>query len=289
MNRAKSTFPGPYSTSTMLWGMVGNKIYPYNPTIMHRVLSLLFLSLLLTAVLQADVLPPCAPGTLASYEQTPCSIGQLNYDSFTFDITPTGGDTAANIWLTPAAQGFNFEHTPDGGSTFTQFSSTTFTRYLIGYRFIIDPTIASGAELGMDPPSGDVQITASYCNESFGPNSDGFCTPPPTSVGGGGFRADVFQVHTNPTNPDPCFDASGADTCFDQHDFLHPAFTFGNVLIEIDLDGSPTSPAAFDSTSTGTFLVAETPEPGSVVLLLSGLAIITIRRRFPWTRPAGRV
>ena len=265
--------------------MAGNQIYPYNPTIMHRVLSLLFLSLMLSAALHGSVTTLCVPGSLATYQgmSTPCGIGQLSFDSFAFPNPPAGGDDATQIWLTPVPGGFTVQQTLDGGATFSQFTSTSPITYEIDYRFIIDPATAAGADLSMDPPFGDVSIDEFYCNDSVF-NSDGFC-----QTQTGGFRPDHLNVHTNPGSTDPCIDPlNGGNTCFSSIIFQNPGFSFGNVEILIHLNGSSTNPAGFDSLTQSTDLTG-LPEPAPVALILGGLLLIPGCRRFAVQRRAAKV
>ena len=96
-----------------------------------------------------------------------CSVGLQNFDNFSFMSSGTGSpllDTSADIELTPAVGGFTFSQV--NLAPFAVLLGQT-ADYQIGYGFVIDPApVGTGADLGMDPPVGNVSIDQLYCADS---------------------------------------------------------------------------------------------------------------------------
>ncbi|MDP9170655.1 MAG: hypothetical protein M3N54_08565 [Acidobacteriota bacterium] len=226
--------------------------------------------------LTAGTIEPCTRASLAFYESlTPdsavsqCSIGILLFSNFTFSAVGSGAtETPNDIILNPFADagdvggGFGFSRQPDSvssGPAFTIGAGQSAT-YTIDWKFVIDPgPVGSGADLGMDPPFGDVSITQDYCLDS-----DFVVTNGGLSCSGHGNKLQTLFVNVaNPT---------------DHRDFQPPANLFGNVMTIIQLNGNTqTGSSGFDAVNTTTSV---TPEPVSLVLALAGLAAIGARRRF---------
>ncbi|HVW86882.1 MAG TPA: hypothetical protein VHB50_19485, partial [Bryobacteraceae bacterium] len=124
-----------------------------------------------SSVARAESLaPPCGIANLLAYQQMDgsCSVGILNFSGFGFSASGTGDallDSASQILVTPATNGFNFSqvsHEP-----FTVDMGQT-ANYTINYNFVIDPApVLDGAGMSLDPPFGNVTATQFYCNDGF--------------------------------------------------------------------------------------------------------------------------
>jgi hypothetical protein len=231
---------------------------------MRRLLYLL----IVPALLQANSLaPPCVAGSLLSYEQSlpggQCSIGVLNFSDFTFRQTGIGPlDTAAQIELTPAVNGFGF--TQVSGNPFTVAAGDN-ADYLIFYNFVIDPApVVEGADLALDPPFGDVNVQQGYCNDSSFTIGEGV----PVCIDSAGNLSTPQTLTVTTESPK-------ASKIFNP-----PALNFGSVRTEIKLDGT-SGPAGFDGVTGDATVVdtSSTPEPASVILALGGLLAIGLRRK----------
>jgi hypothetical protein len=226
---------------------------------------------LMSAVaLEAGTLAPvCVQGTLASYEllnsNNQCSVGILNFQDFT-----SSPGTPTDIVLTPTLA-------TNGGAGFglsgLSVGSGQTANYEIGWHFDIDPgPVSSGADLGMDPPMGNVTITQEYCFDSE--FSIGTVGPDACS----GLNRPVIRS-LSVTVPNPTAHI----------DFVPPGENFANVRTFIDLDGmGQPNGSGFDSvTGTATATAGSTtltPEPLSAALALGGLLAIAVRRK---TKPLG--
>lgn len=224
----------------------------------------------------ANSLPPaCVSATLFDYEHNlanqQCSIGILIFQGFTFSASgksvsnnvpaPTP-DTDQQILLTPSTGGFMLSQV--NGQQFSVLSGQI-VNYNMGYQFVIDPApVLEGAELGLDPPFGNVTVTQSYCNDSvFLSPSQCIAAKDNTFVT---FAPQVLLVH----NP---------DKLDDKITFNPPAFAFGSVNTAIVLDGT-TGSAGFDATtgSSTVINVATTPEPSTVTLGCGALLLAFSRK-----------
>jgi len=243
----------------------------------------------LGSALQAENLSDidCPINTLAYYQVNfssstpgstsgPCANGILNFSGFGFDSSgdPVSGLKGnGDIQLIPVGPprgelgntGFSIGAV---SGIFSVEAGQTAT-YVIDWQFIIDNGPgASGANLGLDPPFGDVTITQAYCVDSFitayqaGSN--------PACYTGTDSRAPSVQLLTVTT------DLPFASIVFDP-----AAFSFGNVRTIIQLNGGNLG-AGFDAiagTSSIVVLSSE-PEPGTWLLLMGGLMIVnTLRKR----------
>lgn len=240
---------------------------------------------------------PCTTNTLAFYETLnsdhECSVGILNFLNFTFTSTGNGANEAAtDIMVTPLGDqsrtgiggGFTFglenpNNLPLAPHFMVGLNQTA--TYDIGYHFDIDPApIAEGADLGMDPPFGNVSITQSFClDSSFGTNNFSGTSQNAGLVCRGGDRTFAPQTFSvDDTNPPTSF--STGNSWVNHLNFNPPAQNFGNVLTEIKLDGTGLpGGSGFDSVSGTTTVVSAAPEPSTLVLALAGLLIAGVRRR----------
>jgi hypothetical protein len=217
----------------------------------------------------------CAPGTLQSYinlNQTGgCSIGIEEFSNFSFNASANAPFTANDIFLTPATGGFAFTQisgAPCAGSTAPCFEELApqIDIYDVFYEFAIDPgPQGTAADLGMDPPFGNVTVNQFYCSgRGLVLNTVGgtpFCTPG---------QGSPQELTVNDTNPPFSWNTGIVP--------LNPKIdNFASVLTQMILNGT-NGPAGFDGVTGDTNL---TPEPSTfligAVLLTAG---IVIRRRF---------
>jgi hypothetical protein len=202
-------------------------------------------------------------------------VGILNFSGFSFSSSGTAGDslyTASQIGVTPvftegSMTGFAFGHFGDGPF---QVDAGLTANYIIDYSYVIDAgPVGGAADLGMDPPFGNITITQDICADShltFSASGEPQCTV-----------FSDFSVSTvpqtlsvNDTNP---------PTSWTAHlDLNPPVLSFATVRNTIHLDGAQGG-AGFDSLmSTGT-IVNSAPEPMSSALCLGGLLAVGILRK----------
>lgn len=221
--------------------------------------------------------PVCMPGSLQSYIASDaaggCSIGIEEFSGFSFESSANAAYTAADILLAPAAVGgFTFTQTSGApcvgsGAPCFQVAAGQIDIYDIFYDFAIDPgPHASTADLGMDPPFGNVTINQFYCSGRG--LVLGTVNAVPTCVTPGQHSAQELTVTDE--NP-PASWNTGIVLITPQVD------KFADVLTQIILDGT-NGPAGFDSI-TGTSNL--TPEPSTSLLIGVTLlaAAIANRRR----------
>jgi hypothetical protein len=240
-------------------------------------LSVAFLSAL---ILNAEVGPnvsPCVAGTLQSYENNTngCELGGANggilvFSGFTFSSSSSGSPIvldASEITVTPVPQGLG------GGFTFGGFTAAPVlagqtATYDINYGYFIDSgPISSGADIGMDPPFGNVSITEAICADSIFVQTAG--AGPQCEIPNDPFAAQVFSI--DDTNP---------PTSWSNHLNLDPEVTdFANIENTIVLNGGANGPGAgFDSLTATSTVVNPTPEPLTVLTALGGLLVIGLLR-----------
>lgn len=247
----------------------------------------LYCAVLLTGILPASLaaenLSPTkcpADTSLFYYEQNfanptgntdsngPCSAGILNYSQFSFQSFGSPAFTDADIFLTPIDPG-----TAQTGSTGFKISGlsadpNTSATYVIDWYFAIDAgPYAGGAELGMDPPSGDVTITQSYCVDSlmsqYSPTAPTTC-----SIPGAEFNGNVPLQSLTVTVPNP-----NASITFDP-----TAQYFADVRTIIQLNGGDGG-AGFDQVSGATDIYDAAPEPATTLLIPAVLSVLYFLRR----------
>jgi hypothetical protein len=257
--------------------------------------ALLFAALFAPTSLHADSLARgCIANTLSVYlginSDHECSVGILNFDSFTFaGSTGTGGAvplTAAQIELTPCngvsagpghvggacftdptslSGGFSISAVDPTNHPFSVGANQTET-YTIDWRFAIDdgPRDA-GADLGLDPVFGGVNVTQTYCVDSS-------LNPTPCSVDGPPVTPQTISVDN--TNPPA--------SLINSVTFGTPALFFADVQTVITLTGCTltgcTDGAGFDAV-TGTAAIVNTPEPAAFLLVASGLLLLGALRK----------
>jgi hypothetical protein len=234
----------------------------------------IFLTAVLTPQLEAiSFYPGCASGSLASYEaggggsnSSTCALGGssvLLIDGFGYS-GPSGDDSLIQVTPDPEllGGGFTFSGVPEA----TAGQTLTFD---IIYFYTIDPgPVGSGAQLGMDPPTGNVSITESICVDSFfnAPFSGTSCS-----------NGDPSQsLSVNDTNPPTSWTSQIA--------LDPPATADADVEIQIVETGCTTqgctTVSGFDSTSDNQEISPSTPEPLTSLLGLSGLLAIGLFRRY---------
>ncbi len=222
--------------------------------------ALLALSLI-PAATAADLAATCSSMSLNSLQDyidlsgDQCSVDIVNYSHFTFSSYGTGTLlTASDIKLTavPLPDGLS------GGFSISTISGLPFSvgegltaNYQIFWSFVIDSGPVSGAaNLDMDPPFGDTSITETICPDS---SFDGtICYNYPQTL----------TVTTIPSH------------LHDSKIFTQQVLNFAQVLTTITLNGvGITGGSGFDSeTALETITDSSTPEPGTSILLLGGLA-----------------
>lgn len=251
-----------------------------NEPIKMRVLFSIALLTLLPAARGSNLSSvPCPTNTVAYYEANfssstvgspdgPCAAGILNFSRFTFNSSGSPvSDLLGNdqIFLSPEAPPLG-----DDGDTGFSISGMSVAAgqtatYVIDWYFEIDGgPVASGADLGMDPPFGNVTITQDYCVDSFMTayvaGNAALCynlgTAPPIQF---------LTVTTNAPNASIVFHP--------------PAFDFASVRTIVELTGGTTG-AGFDSvTGRSSIAPAPAPEPRTILLIPGALLILFALRR----------
>jgi hypothetical protein len=213
----------------------------------------------------------CPANTLAYYQLNfssstrgsangPCANGILDFSGFSFSSFGNTAVGSNQIDLTPLGP-------PLGQTGPTGFSISGLSvgigqtvEYVIDWYFAIDSgPIASGGDLGMDPPFGDVVVTQDYCVDSY---FSGSITEPSCSNGKIFPPLQSLTVTTSVPTASLIFDP--------------PAFEFGDVRTIIDLNGGTTG-AGFDSLTGDARII--TPEPGMVPLAVIGMSILFCLRK----------
>jgi hypothetical protein len=249
---------------------------------MRIVLSIALLSCLLPVARGSNLSSiPCPANTLAYYQLNfagsttdapdgPCAIGILNFSKFTFQSSGSPGAdllTADQIDLTPL--GPPLGDTGDAGFGISGISvpAGQTATYVIDWFFDIDAgPSASGADLGMDPPFGDVTITQQYCVDSL---------------------LTAYAIGVSPTCYDPVqgaappvqsltvtTDSPNASILFDPE-----AYVNADVRTIITLTGDTTG-AGFDSVTGTSAIISNAAEPRTILLIPGGLLILFgLRRR----------
>jgi hypothetical protein len=217
---------------------------------------------------------PCGVGTLLSYENNgSCELGGGNggilvFSNFTFSSSSTGSPTildASQITVTPDPQGLG------GGFIFGGFNLAPVgvgqtANYDIEYSYFIDAgPVSSGADIGMDPPFGNVSITESICADSVfvvgTPNLE--CEIPNDP-----FAPQTFSI--DDTNP---------PASWTNHLDLDPiVMSFASIDDTISLGGG-SGGAGFDNLTATSTVVNPTPEPLTLLTTLGGLLAIGLLRR----------
>jgi len=259
----------------------------------YKLLSFMVMAVLVLTgtAATAQTILPCTPGTLAAYQamRTDCQIGIELFQGFTFSSSGTGTlDTNTNIEVTPVtfsdgeSAGFTFSQI-NGAGMMTPFSvgAGLTANYNIQYEFFfaVDPS-ASNAEMGMDPPFGNVTIDQYYCPDvstlNFnGPNGAPNCE---TFSDAGNFNFVAQDLRVTDLNP-PTSWTTGIVP-------LNPVVNnFAFVLTTIKLVGGASTPSGFDSVTGENFIAGSSlitsiaPEPSTIVLVAGGLLALALRKR----------
>ncbi|HEY3839152.1 MAG TPA: hypothetical protein VGL72_21405 [Bryobacteraceae bacterium] len=239
-------------------------------------LSFTFLTVLLPRMEASTQDAPCIAGTLLSYEsnQGGCELGGANggilvFSGFTFSSTSSGSPVildASEITVTPDPQGLG------GGFIFGGFTGAPVlagqtAQYDIDYSYFIDAgPVSSGADIGMDPPFGNVSIIEAICADSIFVQATG--AGPQCEIPDDPFAPQILSV--DDTNP---------PTSLSAHLDLKPIVTsFANIQTTISLNGG-SSGAGFDSLTATSTVVDPTPEPLTLLTALGGLLVIGLLRR----------
>jgi hypothetical protein len=227
----------------------------------------------LSSQLEADIAAPCEANTLAFYdaEGFSCTLGEgsggvLDFSGFSFSAAANAGsptlltDSQIEVTPDPVGQGGGFTFTAPGGPGFTVGAGQTAT-YDIDYSFLIevDPFV-SGANIGMDPVTGNVGINEQVCADDY-TNFNAYC---PT------FGVSSLDPST------PCTLPNLSGTCW-QNSIPLDVVSTASLENSIVLTGSSGAGAGFDAL-TDTYVV--TPEPATFVLLLGELVAIGLVRRY---------
>ena len=208
----------------------------------------------------AAITPPCTAGTFNTYKrQALCTIGILtlyNFDLFTLDPSnnPTPATTTLldTITVDPVWNGSQLQMIIGG---FTQFnvSATQTAGWLI--RFTVDPPpVVVGEDVGFDPPFGFVSGNQDYCKDGVF-NPDG-CSGTQLSTGFTNFAGSSLR--------------------------FSPALSILDTRTSIRLNPNVGTPSAVASGFDGVVFTISTnavPEPSTLILIPTGLAIIGLARR----------
>lgn len=238
-------------------------------------LSVPFLTVLLPRMEADTQATPCTTGTLLSYENNgSCELGGANggilvFSNFTFSSSGSGSQTIilnpSQITVNPDSIGLGGGFTFGGFTAGPVLAGQTAT-YEIQYSYFIDAgPVSSGADMGMDPPFGNVSITESICADSvFVSDTRTLACEIPLDP----FAPQTFSI--DDTNP---------PTSWTNHLNLNPIVTsFASIDDTISLVGG-TSGAGFDSLTATSTVVNPTPEPLTLLTTLGGLLAIGLLRR----------
>jgi hypothetical protein len=248
--------------------------------------ALLFAAISLHAT---SLAPRCIANTLSAYERinsdSVCSVGILNFDSFTFASTGTGdavpltasqieltpcngviaGDLGGGCFVNPTSRSGGFSISALNSSNPFSVGAGQTETYTIDWRFIIDtgPEDA-GASLGLDPVFGGVNVTQTYCVDSF-------LNPTPCTTRFADRLVTVAPQTISVDNTNP------PSSLFNSVTFGNPGLFFADVQTVITLTGG-SGGAGFDAV-TGTAAIVDTPEPAAFLLVASGLLLLGALRK----------
>lgn len=216
----------------------------------------------------------CPQQSLAAYitMRGSCPLGSEFFDGFKFLATSGNGViyTPSDILVTPSAGGGlipELSFSLESGGRFGVAGGDTAV-YNIQYEFFFpsDPQ-STAADLGMDPPVGNININEFICVD--GVISQASPTSAPTCSTG------VGPQQLSVDNVTPADNNTGIV-------LLNPPVDISaQIITMIDLDGSGGSPASFDSLSEANFVdyVPSAPEPSTIVLAAGGLIALVLRKR----------
>ena len=223
--------------------------------------------LVLAGLKEAQALPVCSTGSLASYmaldSSGGCTTDDLTFFRFSYNPAPvsTGGApvaSASDIMVTPISNsvgiGFSYSSSFFNVSSGEGVASAT---YNIGYS--VDPPPVIVAEgLSLDPPFGNVLVSQQLCLNDVLANACAFGIQESHAV----TPAVPLSYVTFPS-PVP----------------------FVDVQTTISLTATPGNPAGFDALETGSLLASPVPEPSTAALgmitALIGAAGYRLKNRKP--------
>jgi hypothetical protein len=234
-----------------------------------------FLTNPLISNLQAQDFSPCFSATLSVYAAPgfgECVLGNntdggLDVFGFRYISGPAGADSQIFLSPEPGPGGLG------GGFGFSGFAAAdpgTQVTYTIDYSYIIDPgPVASGMNLGMDPPFGNVLVTEYLCIDAGFTTSDSgeiLCSFPGAPASSS-FSPQSLAV----TVSDPLASI-----------LLSPQVTqndIANLRLTFVVGGA--AGGGFDELSDAAVVTtAAVPEPVTSVLALSGLLSFVFFRRY---------
>jgi hypothetical protein len=235
----------------------------------------------------------CTPGALTTYLNSfgggpgaGCGLANLDYFNFYFQSAGTGqvsADSPGNITVTPGTPGATdlrfsgFQSLSAGQGTLTDF---------IGFN--IDPApVLTGDSISLDPPSGGVFVdlftclpdTPFFVGQSGNPGDTSlYCGATSTFGGGAHVAIDLANPSASIINNNSPFQTST---------FLFPGTT-GQVGILLRLSLNATSAGAsldaIGNQPIQDLQAGGTPEPGTWMLLTTGLLALLLFRRFATKR-----
>ena len=195
---------------------------------------------------------PCATGTLAAYESgfappsSGCSIGILDYSTFSYQDLQGPAISASDVLVTPGTGSNGFSFSQVGGAPFS--ANGDVVQFAIYYTIVIDPApVIPGADTHLDPPVGDVSVTEYFCNDSLLrlAQTTYSCQAPASSI---------YSLTVTTAAPNAAIT------------FKTPATQYETVGIVFTLDGTK-GLASFDGLDTNTTVTGAAPEPASVMLV----------------------
>jgi hypothetical protein len=236
---------------------------------------IIFLSVGFASHLSAQSAGPtnCVAAPLSTYDAQgfTCRLnganggGILLFGGFSFD-DGTSSYTDSEIEVNPDPQG------EGGGFSFNLVSLEPFSAAAgqtidfgidYAYEIEVDPFVA-GAQLGMDPPSGNVVITENLCVDPFA------------------IQGDIRLVQGCSSQYSFSVDDTDPPTSWTNSISINPPAQNGaNVSIDFLLTGGADSASTFDALSSDNDVVdTVAPEPFTSALALGGLIAIVARRRY---------
>lgn len=225
---------------------------------------------------------PCTPDNLQNYVNNQskgpgfgCTLANLEYFNFFFQSAGTGQvqpDLATNLTVTPGATGL----------TFTGFQSLNpnvgSLQDFIGLN--VDPApVLTGDSISLDPPLGGIQLdlyaclgaTPFFVGKNTGNLSDTnlYCGANPTFD-------PVTAVAINLGSPNASIVNNGNPLQTSTFNLAASTGQLG-VLLRLTLNTTSVAGASLDGIGNQPLQQAGTPEPGSWLLLGSGLAALLLR------------
>jgi len=262
----------------------------------RKPLNLLLLFIAATGLSTAGVQQagPCTGDTLANYIQVlnsfanGCTLGPtpLTYYNFQFETLSNSGlsDGAGNINVAPGAT------TDLGFSGFQSLSGPNLDlTYLIGFN--IDPApVLTGDSISLDPPFGIVSLSLYVClpqtdlpflrgpNPSIEGDTNMYCASTP-DWGTGAAKPIILGT-------DSVLTLTNTDNVYQTGTFQFPTpVSQVGILLQLSFSTTGASPnASVGGTGNAPGEQLATPEPGTWLLIGSGLLITVLLRRYKLNR-----